>query len=426
MLLPQEPQLKSMSNVFNRYSVALVTPFTEALSDDQEQYVDEASLEKVITFVAAELKQTAALANDNMIVGGIIVAGTTGEQHSMSIEEREKLYKLSIKLGKKSNVRVACGVAASYTAGAIKLARAAVLAGCDGILLGLPPYIRPLEEELLSYVTAVCSPPEVPVLLYNNTTRCATGDTLRPESIVDLHKRGVIWGVKHATSPDRFIPDAVEMMRLSDGTIRLYTGSDAKIADLMKPYPSSLIDSTSNTNIFSEILKSSMMEGIDISIQNCTYNSLFYGLTSIIGNLLPLEMSNIMYKLCCQYKNCNNAITNTTNDHSNNNNTDLLLFQQGLKQHAQLCPLITEILTGCTVPVGLKYAMKYASSATIKDNIVAVPSTTSTIHAHHQPMTIAIPSGGFARLPLGTLAISKRGHIRQMIDDYFSQKTGQK
>jgi len=284
--------------VFGKFSVAVVTPFKDA-AEDASQLVDVVGLKSVITHVASGLQK---VRNERSFVGGIIVSGTTGEQHTMTIEERCELYAASVSIANQFDVSVAAGIAHTTVAGVVQLTKAALNAGCAGIMLGLPPYTRLCDEEIRVYIMAVKSllPADLPLLLYNNSMRNGYGPSLA--LLAELCNDNTLWGIKHATAPENFHHDAHTLLQLAPNA-RLYTGSDKMIAELLHP----------------------------------TAPTRFHGLTSIVGNLYPEQTANMVMDLA---------------------SPDPSIQEMGLKAHHQLVPAIDAVLTGTSLPVGLKYAMR--------------------------------------------------------------------
>ena len=149
----------------------------------------------------------------------------------------------------------------------------------------------------------------------------------------------------------------------------MYTGSDANIAGYLSP--SSLTDQPT--------IEPSAISGVTVFNNNSSHGTLFYGLTSIVGNLFPYDMGQIISHLVepCHYS-------------------------RGKEMHSKLLPVVHEILTGCSVPVGLKYAMKY-NQGKANNEILA-------------------PVGGFPRLPLGSLSTDKQRSIRDAVDTYYEHR----
>ena len=104
--------------VFRRYSIAIVTPFHDSIDQD---------ISDVAPIVAHTCIRLASLRSMSNSIGGIIVSGSTGEQHAMTKEERIRLYRDVVNEADKYGVPVACGVAATTTKVARELAAGAVV-----------------------------------------------------------------------------------------------------------------------------------------------------------------------------------------------------------------------------------------------------------------------------------------------------------
>jgi dihydrodipicolinate synthase/N-acetylneuraminate lyase len=97
---------------------------------------------------------------------GIVVAGTTGEWFSLLPDERKELFHAATRqIDGRITVIGGCN---SYTPReSIEYAKAALDAGMDGILLTPPPYIRPNDNELVGFYSAVSDAVEIPICVYN-------------------------------------------------------------------------------------------------------------------------------------------------------------------------------------------------------------------------------------------------------------------
>jgi len=157
-----------MKNPFLEFSVAMVTPFT---------YDGKLNLDGIPPLIDYYKKNN---------VPSLLISGSTGEQHSMTIEERITLFH-KVKEAAKNEVLLYGGVAAVQTKDAISLAIAAEEAGLNGIMLGFPPYLRINQEEAFHYVAKVCSHTSLPIMLYNNPPR--TGFNLNIETLFRLVKQ---------------------------------------------------------------------------------------------------------------------------------------------------------------------------------------------------------------------------------------------
>ncbi|CUM53249.1 unnamed protein product [Debaryomyces tyrocola] len=152
---------------FLSFTIAAVTPFT------RDGYFDAKSVPGLIQYLVKEANAP-----------GLLIWGSTGEQHLMSIETRLEFYGL-VRKTVGPNYPLYSGVAAFTTNVAIKLAKRAEKEGYQATMLGFPPYRIPTQSEAIDYVKDVCKEiPSVSVFLYNNPKR--TAFDLSVESLVEI------------------------------------------------------------------------------------------------------------------------------------------------------------------------------------------------------------------------------------------------
>lgn len=338
-------------SVFGRVSVAVVTPFMDPALN-AEQPIDEVGFADIIQHTS---KHLASVSKQFGLVGGVIVSGTTGEQHTLTVEEKIRLYSKAIEIAHPLNVPVIAGIAATTTAAVQKLTRSAVSLGVKGIMLGLPPYVRLDDAEIRSYIMSVKSlvpSDEFPILLYNNSFR--NGYSPSNELLVDLFRSKVIWGIKHAPQPEEFKPKANALLAM-EPSIRLYTGSD---------------------KLSIEILNHGHMPSAD-----CPR---FYGLTSIIGNLYPQQIAMMLSHLTQSPPAAEaQGTTSSSGSSASGGNT-----AQGEAIYDSMKGAIDAMLVGTSIPVGLKYALRQSGLG-----------------------------GGFARLPVGNISTQKMADIDKALAD---------
>lgn len=195
-----------MNQPFVPYSVAVVTPF------DADGTLREAP-------VRDNLERLAGLG-----VPAFLVSGSTGEQHSMSVDEKIALYRWSVRAA--GGRPVYAGVAALNTAHAVVLARGAEAAGAQGILLGFPPYLRLTALDARHYVRQVAASTALPIMVYNNPLR--TAFDLVPEALEAVAgENPTVRAVKETGDPTR-----ARSIRATLGPdFGVFSGSDRFIAD---------------------------------------------------------------------------------------------------------------------------------------------------------------------------------------------------
>jgi 4-hydroxy-tetrahydrodipicolinate synthase len=157
--------------------VPLITPFNEDDSIDFQAY------KEVIDF---QIESG---------VHGLLVGGTTGEYHVMSLEERKSLIKAGIEYAG-GRVPVMAGVGCPTAEETIALANYAAAYGAAWGLV-LPPYYHKTSDEgILEFFKEVAEKSDVGIVIYNYPD--ATNICLSPELIYELSQVENIVSVKES------------------------------------------------------------------------------------------------------------------------------------------------------------------------------------------------------------------------------------
>lgn len=272
--------------VFGACSVALITPF----GDGDGEPVDHAAFQAHVTRVASAIGPH----------GCVIVAGSTGEQHLLTLAERAALYATAVAA---TDRPVIAGVAALRTTEAVHLARAAATAGCSGVMLGLPPYLRATDEEVDAYVREVTEDLDdrIAVVLYDNPARNG-GFGVGTTTVAALFEDGAIGGVKVVRLSAEDTEMAARGVAEVAPGIRTYTGSDAGFAR-------------------------DRLHSLDGDQGPATWS----GLTSVLGNVSPELLARVA------------------------SSTDRSAIARDLRR---IESLESACLAGCSLPTGIKAALR--------------------------------------------------------------------
>ena len=149
--------------IFKGAGVAIVTP----MKNNEEVNYDK--LEELI---------------NQQIDGGtdaIVIAGTTGESATLTMEEHRDVIKAAIEFTKH---RVA-GTGSNCTRTAIQLSQEAEEAGADGLLIVTPYYNKATQAGLISHYSQIADSTKCPIIMYNVPGR--TGCNILPETKLDLY-----------------------------------------------------------------------------------------------------------------------------------------------------------------------------------------------------------------------------------------------
>lgn len=134
-------------------------------------------------------------------VKSVLVCGTTGEQHSLKVDEKIDLIKAINNSQIVNNMEIIFGVAAIRQKDVEELAEVIETTNISGIMLGYPPYILPSQKEAVEYTKSIIKRVNKPTILYNNPGR--TGFDLSIESIITLSKYNNIIGIKDPGNEDK-------------------------------------------------------------------------------------------------------------------------------------------------------------------------------------------------------------------------------
>jgi len=152
---------------FGEVLTAMVTPFDE---NGEVNYENAAAL---ATYLA-----------DNGS-DGIVVAGTTGESPTLTVEEKVELFKV-VRRAVGNKVKVIAGTGSNSTKASVELTQKAEACGVDGIMLVVPYYNKPSQEGLYQHFAAIARATELPVMLYNVPGRTAIN--LSDQTVLRLAK----------------------------------------------------------------------------------------------------------------------------------------------------------------------------------------------------------------------------------------------
>jgi 4-hydroxy-tetrahydrodipicolinate synthase len=158
--------------------VPLVTPF------DQSDSFDESTFRKLVDWQIGSGSH------------GISVEGTTGEPSALSLEERERIYDVTVS-AVRYRVPIVAGTGTNNLKETLRLTKYAENAGVDAALVIVPYYNRPTQEGLYDYFGRIAESTSLPVIIYNIPGRTATN--LEPSTMKRLRERWRnIIGVKEA------------------------------------------------------------------------------------------------------------------------------------------------------------------------------------------------------------------------------------
>lgn len=187
----------------------VVTPFA------QDGSINRTSLRKVIDYLI------------DSGVSGIFVAGSQGEFFSMTVEEREELFRIAVE-ETAGRVPVFAGTASVTTNEAVRLTKAAQNVGCAAVSVIAPYFINPNGDELYDHYAAIAKSVKIPVLLYNNPDR--VGYTLPLSTVKKLAEIDNIVGMKDSAGDLTYVN---ELIRQLGPDFAVFSGKDTVIFNIL-------------------------------------------------------------------------------------------------------------------------------------------------------------------------------------------------
>jgi len=155
-------------------------------------------------------------------VDWLLVAGTTGESATLTLEEKRGLLETALQVAD-AGCGVMVGVSVMASAEAVSQTEALVAAGAQAILSVVPPYVKPPDEGLLDHFLSVAQAAGgTPVVLYNVPGR--TGLDVAPEVFAKAASSAEnIVAVKEAS------PDILKISRIRTAAphLAILSGNDA-------------------------------------------------------------------------------------------------------------------------------------------------------------------------------------------------------
>ncbi|MBB5019258.1 4-hydroxy-tetrahydrodipicolinate synthase [Chitinivorax tropicus] len=158
---------------------------------------------------------------------GLVVAGTTGESPTVSVDEHVELIRITVEHAA-GRIPVIAGTGANSTREAVELTREAKRVGADMTLSVVPYYNKPTQEGLYLHFKTIAEAVDIPVILYNVPGR--TVADMSNDTTLRLAQIANIVGIKDATGN---LERCADMVKRAPAGFALYTGDDATALPFM-------------------------------------------------------------------------------------------------------------------------------------------------------------------------------------------------
>ncbi|MCR4935835.1 MAG: 4-hydroxy-tetrahydrodipicolinate synthase [Oscillospiraceae bacterium] len=198
----------SHTTVFKGAATALITPTTPA-------GVDYDALGRLIDWQIAQG------------IDALVIAGTTGEGKTLSIEEHKEVLRYSAERIA-GRVPMVAGTGSNEMTVSLSMSRYACEVGADALLVVTPYYIKATQNGLVKMYSTLADAVTKPLILYNVPSR--TGVNIEPATYEKLADHGNIAGIKEANSD---IGKIVTTAALVGDRLDLYSGNDDQIVPIL-------------------------------------------------------------------------------------------------------------------------------------------------------------------------------------------------
>lgn len=172
---------------------------------------------------------------------GVLVNGTTAEPSTLTLQERNRLVDIAVKVVN-HRIPVVAATGSQSLADTLVLTEHADKAGADALLVVTPYYIRPPQRGLVAYYNEVCSRTDLPVMIYHIPGRTAISVTLETVSQIRDKSPNMI-GIKHAVNDLGFCSD---LLKEFGHDFRIFVGLEELSFPMMAVGACGLMNAVSN------------------------------------------------------------------------------------------------------------------------------------------------------------------------------------
>jgi 4-hydroxy-tetrahydrodipicolinate synthase len=223
---------------------------------------------------------------------GIVVAGTTGEPSSLTVDERVELLKIAISVSA-GRIQVVAATGSQSFVETAQLTAEAQLAGADAALVVTPYYIKPSQRGLVDYFVALGQRTQLPWMIYHIPGRAAV--SIKAQTVVKIAERlPNLVGLKHA---DQNLELLTELLVALGPEFRIFCGVEALSLPMLILGGSGLMNAVGNlTPARVAALYSAVQQG-DIERAREIHVELFELNQSIFIDTNPIPLKYMMSRL---------------------------------------------------------------------------------------------------------------------------------
>lgn len=244
-------------------------------------------------------------------VNALVVAGTTGEGSTLSMDEKIELLKIAIEERGDRNCPLILGTGTNNTKATIENTKIAKENGADAVLLVTPYYNKTSQRGLIAHYSAVADSVEIPMILYNVPGR--TGMTIAPETVGKLASHPNIVGLKDATGDMKYM-EAVRNEIRENTDFALYSGDDGTFFDFLAHDGDGVISVLTNCLPEAFIREYNLFRGGNISEARELQNGLNPFIKALFSDVSPTPVKAVLKEMGCGNEYFRLPLIPTTDD----------------------------------------------------------------------------------------------------------------
>ncbi|CAN5545401.1 4-hydroxy-tetrahydrodipicolinate synthase [soil metagenome] len=232
--------------IFRGTAPAMVTPF------DSDGAFDEAAFKRLIDFQIDG-------GGDYGGVEALVVLGTTGENPTVTHDERRRIVEVAIE-HTAGRVPVIVGTGTNNTAQSVVFSKEAADAGADGLLVVSPYYNKPTPAGFTAHVKEIASATACPQILYNVPGR--TGANIPAEVTLQIAQDvPTCVGVKEASGD---LNQAADILKGRREGFAVYSGEDDLTVFMLALKADGVISVIANAvpGAFSEMVRKGLADDV--------------------------------------------------------------------------------------------------------------------------------------------------------------------
>jgi 4-hydroxy-tetrahydrodipicolinate synthase len=223
---------------------------------------------------------------------GIVVAGTTGEPSSLSIEERMELLTVAIS-AIAGGIQVVAATGSQSFAETAQLTEHAEHAGADAVLVVTPYYIKPSQRGLIEYFVALGQRTKLPMMIYHIPGRAAV--SIQAQTVMKIAERlPQLVGLKHA---DQNLELLTELLVGVGPEFRVFCGVEALSLPMLILGGSGLMNAVGNlaparvAALYAAVQQGDLKRALEIHVELFELNQ------SIFIDTNPIPLKYMMSRL---------------------------------------------------------------------------------------------------------------------------------